>query len=78
MNPFDKISNFLNDSVVSGLLDIAAPMAIIALIICCIGAWVVGDESAKSGFKKGIWFTAFVAIICFSAPSIIKWISSTF
>ncbi|MCF7625463.1 hypothetical protein ACQKML_24210 [Peribacillus frigoritolerans] len=78
MNPFTKISNFLNDSVVAGLLDIATPIAIIALIICCIGAWIVGDESAKAGFKKGIWFTSFVAIICFSAPAIMSWIGKTF
>ena len=78
MNPFEKISQFLTDSVVEGLLDIATPLSIIALIICCLGAWVVGDESAKAGFKKGIWFTSFVAIICFSAPTIIGWIDTTF
>lgn len=64
--------------MVQGLLNIATPIAIIALIICCIGAWIVGDESAKAGFKKGIWFTAFVAIICFSAPTVIDWINKTF
>ncbi|WP_127762721.1 hypothetical protein [Peribacillus asahii] len=78
MNPFDKIAAFLNDSVITGLLNIATPIAVIALIICCLGAWIVGDESAKAGFKKGIWFTAIVAIVCFSAPSIMKWIGTTF
>lgn len=78
MNPFDKIATFLNDSVITGLLNIATPIAVIALIICCLGAWIVGDESAKAGFKKGIWFTAIVAIVCFSAPSIMKWIGTTF
>jgi type IV secretory pathway VirB2 component (pilin) len=78
MNPFDKIAAFLTGDVINGLLNIATPLAVIALIICCIGAWVAGDESAKSGFKRGIWFTAVVAIICFSAPSIIAWINTTF
>lgn len=78
MDPFTQISNFLQSNVVNGLLSIATPLAIIALIVCCIGAWVVGDESAKAGFKRGIWFTAVVAIICFSAPSIINWLHGIF
>lgn len=78
MNPFDQIATFLTNDVVNGLLKIATPMAVIALIVCCLGAWIVGDESAKAGFKKGIWFTAFIAIVCFSAPAIISWISNTF
>lgn len=78
MNPFDKLASFLTNNVQTGLLNVAAPIAVIALIVCCIGAWVVGDESAKAGFKRGIWFTAIVAIVCFSAPSIISWIHSSF
>lgn len=78
MNPFDQIATFLTNDVVNGLLNIATPIAVIALIVCCLGAWIVGDESAKAGFKKGIWFTAFIAIVCFSAPGIITWISTTF
>ena len=53
MNPFDQIATFLTNNVVTGLLNIATPIAVIALIICCLGAWIVGDESAKAGFKKG-------------------------
>jgi type IV secretory pathway VirB2 component (pilin) len=78
MNPFDQIATFLTNNVVTGLLNIATPLAVIALIVCCLGAWIVGDESAKAGFKKGIWFTAFVAIVCFSAPGLIAWINASF
>ncbi|KYG33471.1 hypothetical protein ACU3L3_14375 [Priestia endophytica] len=78
MNPFEKIADFLTNDVVAGLLKIATPIAIIALIICCFGAWIAGDESAKARFKGGIWFTGIVAIFCFLAPSIIKWLNQTF
>ena len=78
MNPFDKIAEFLTTDIVGGLLKIATPIAIIALIVCCLGAFIAGDESAKSSFKRGIWFTAVVTVVAFSAQGIIAWIDATF
>jgi type IV secretory pathway VirB2 component (pilin) len=78
MNPFDAIANFLTNQVVVGLLKIATPIAIIALIVCCLGTWTASDEQAKSAFKRWIWFFGFVAIVCFSAPGIMNWLSTAF
>ncbi|KAA8473255.1 hypothetical protein FYW06_27810 [Bacillus paranthracis] len=74
MNPFDKIATFLTSQVVEGFLKIAVPLGVLAIIGCCIGAWIANDEHSRSKFKQGIFWTGGITIVCFLAKYIIPWI----
>lgn len=78
VNPFKKVENFLTENVVSGLLDIAIPIATLAFIGLGIAAMMSTDEHQRQKFKSGLWWTGLAAAICFSAKGIVTWLSQNF
>jgi hypothetical protein len=77
-DPFVKISEFLNDTVVKGLLGIATPIATLAFIGLGIASMLASDEHSRAKLKSGMWWVGAAAALCFMAQSIVKWLDGAF
>lgn len=77
-NPFTKISNFLTNDVISGLLNIATPIAILAFMGLGIASMLASDEHARAKLKSGMWWVGAAAALCFMAENIVKWLEKAF
>ena len=73
-NPFQKISDFLTNNVIDGLLSIATPIATLAFIGLGIASMLASDEHARAKLKSGMWWVGAAAAICFMAKSIVSWL----
>jgi hypothetical protein len=77
-DPFVKISGFLTDTVVEGLLQIATPVAILAFIGLGIASMLASDEHSRAKLKSGMWWVGAAAALCFMAQNIVKWLDKAF
>jgi hypothetical protein len=77
-SPFTKIADFLNKKVISGLLGIATPIAVLAFIGLGLAAMLASDEHARAKLKSGMWWVGAAAAICFMAQSIVNWLEGAF
>ncbi len=73
-SPFTKISDFLNNNVIDGLLSIATPIATLAFIGLGIASMLASDEHARAKLKSGMWWVGAAAALCFMAKSIVAWL----
>ncbi|WP_124726707.1 hypothetical protein [Staphylospora marina] len=64
--------------VVSGLLDIITPLAIIGILVSAIGMYLSTEEHNRERFKKSLISISIVTIIAFMAQGIIKWLEVKF
>jgi len=70
---FDAIVNLL-DSVINGLIKVATPVAVIAVIIAGIGAKT--STNHKDQFKSALIWVCVVYLIVISARGIISFLSN--
>jgi hypothetical protein len=77
-DPFVEISEFLTDTVVTGLLKVATPVAVLAFIGLGIASMLASDEHARAKLKSGMWWVGAAAALCFMAQNIVKWLEDEF
>ncbi|MCH5585064.1 pilin [Shimazuella sp. AN120528] len=77
-NPFAKISKFLTNDVINGLLSIATPIATLAFIGLGIASMLASDEHARAKLKSGMWWVGAAAALCFMAKNIVSWLDGAF
>lgn len=77
-DPFKKVSDFLNNNVIDGLLSVATPVATLAFIGLGIASMLASDEHARAKLKSGMWWVGAAAALCFMAKSIVAWLNSSF
>lgn len=77
-DPFLKISGFLTNTVVTGLLKIATPVAVLAFIGLGIASMLASDEHSRAKLKSGMWWVGGAAALCFMAQNIVKWLEGAF
>ena len=77
-DPFKKISDFLNNNVIDGLLSIATTIAVLAFIGLGIASMLASDEHARAKLKTGMWWVGAAAALCFMAKSIVSWLDGAF
>jgi hypothetical protein len=77
-DPFVEISDFLTNTVVTGLLQIATPVAVLAFIGLGIASMLASDEHSRAKLKSGMWWVGGAAALCFMAQNIVEWLKGAF
>lgn len=77
-NPFDKFESFLQTEVISGLLSIVTPLAVIGILVTAAGMYLSQEEHSRDRFKKALISIVVITIICFMAQGIITWLDQKF